>query len=58
MSPAAQRADLMTAVMHEMGDVLGDNDTSAADLLERHLAPWARDCSADIQYNEEGCRFP
>ena len=36
-SPAAQRADLLTAVMHEMGHVLGYGDTSADDLMDSML---------------------
>jgi hypothetical protein len=34
---ATQRADLLTAVMHEIGDVLGNSDTSADDLMNAML---------------------
>ncbi len=34
---AAQRADLLTAVMHEIDDVLGNSDTSADDLMNAIL---------------------
>ena len=34
---AAQRADLLTAVMHEMGHVLGNSDTMADDLMNATL---------------------
>jgi hypothetical protein len=34
---ADQRADLLTAVMHEIGNVLGNSDTSADDLMNATL---------------------
>jgi hypothetical protein len=36
-SPAAQRVDLLTTVMHEMGHVLGYNDDAAGDLMNSTL---------------------
>jgi hypothetical protein len=37
LTAAAQRADLLTTVMHEMGRVLGNSDTTADDLMNAVL---------------------
>ena len=45
-SPAAQRADLLTTVMHEMGHVLGYNDTSSDGLMDGTLSLGVRRTAA------------
>ena len=44
---ATQRAGLLTAVMHEMGSVLGNNDTSADDLVDAILPLGSRQVAAN-----------
>lgn len=41
-SPAAQRVDLLTAVMHEMGHVLGYEHSDSLDLMHSTLSPGTR----------------
>ena len=41
-SPAEKRVDLLTVLLHELGHVLGDGHTAAADLMSPALVPGVR----------------
>jgi len=47
-TPAVQRADLLTAVMHEMGHVLGYGDTSLDDVMDAMLPLGSRRIPANL----------